>query len=176
VKIELESTRASRLLSHHDTVSASLKRALYSPAWLVFLVVLLLLSLFSFVMFVANVSRKEAWFVALEAVLNLALVCEVGARMIAYGRCIFHANHQYCRRVLCAACVGAFVVYLVRTEDGVVFAVLLAVRYACSAFACGCTCVVAPLSRAHRAASSTSRPSFTQPLALTTSENVVAMH
>jgi hypothetical protein len=122
------------LLSHHDTVAASLKRALYSPAWFVFLVVLLLLSLFSFVMFVANVSRKEAWFVALEAVLNLALVCEVAARMIAYGRSFFTRTINIVDAVLCAACVVSFVVYLVRTEDGVVFAVLLAVRYAVQCF------------------------------------------
>jgi hypothetical protein len=116
-------------LESHDTLQSRLKSALYSRTWFAMLVVLTLVSVASFVLFVANVARKETWFVVMEALLNLALLAEVGARLVVFGRLFWKDWSNVVDVIVCFCVVGAFVIYLVRTEDGVVFAVLLALRY-----------------------------------------------
>lgn len=123
--IELDG--GASLLPSHDTVKERLKRALYSRAWFAGLAVLLVLSVASFAIFMANDSRKEPWFVALEASLNVALLLEVSLRVYAFG---LRDWLNIADIVICVSCIGAFITYaFFHTEDGVVFAVLLAARY-----------------------------------------------
>lgn len=122
--IELDG--GASLLPSHDTFKERLKRALYSRAWFAGLAVLLVLSVASFAIFLANESRKEPWFVALEASLNVALLVEVSLRLYAFG---VRDWMNILDIIICVSCMGAFILYVLRTEDGVVFTVLLAARY-----------------------------------------------
>lgn len=122
--IELDG--GASLLPSHDTFKERLKRALYGRAWFAGLAVLLVLSVASFAIFLANESRKEPWFVALEASLNVALLVEVSLRLYAFG---VRDWMNILDIIICVSCMGAFILYVLRTEDGVVFTVLLAARY-----------------------------------------------
>jgi hypothetical protein len=116
-------------LDSHDTLQSRLKSALYSRTWFAVLVLLMLLSVASFCLFVANVARKENWFIALEALLNVAMLAEVGARLFVFGQQFWSEWSNVADVCFCVLCLGSFVIYVMRTEDGVVFAVLLAIRY-----------------------------------------------
>ena len=66
-------------LEDRSSVAATLRRFMYSKAYLAFYVVLLLLSIFSFIwFFVERNDTKRTWFLMLEIVLNIFLIVDIG--------------------------------------------------------------------------------------------------